>query len=502
MRYAKYVLPLLLILLMGLAAVSNDSLWMDEGKRLYHAQEGTWKVLSDGMGQDMQPLFFLQEWAWGNALCFKDWVMRGMNVPFLLLAAGYFMLILRQLKLHPAFALLLGLHPMAAYYVNDISPYIILLACTFGVLYHGFFARSSWGNLAGMHVWLVLAYAYHFVAGFMLFIYAFAVAAGLWRQKKDFPLLRHAAVALLFCVVYLPLTWYYLQHMHDGTGHGMGAPGAGNLSYVLYSLLGFQGLGLSRNDIRAAHWGNLTPAMVASLVVYLLCLAAVALLNLRALGQLLRQRFVLCLAGYAAVFMAAAFVMKFQFWERHLMPLLAAVLVLEAQLLRAAWQGGRLRIVGRAAVAGVLACQLLSCAQLRLNPYHGKEDFKGVLEQMERNGSRTDGSLTIMQGHLAVWECYKAPWTTVGVYLHNPLAVKEGTMLSIDSLTTPQVLECVDYLMRRHRKMYLILCEKADSTRDLYPAAAETLQRRGYKVECDSSHNSFKILTLTQDFLF
>lgn len=498
MRYAKYILLLLLILLLGLCAISNDSLWMDEGKRLYHAQEGTWKVLSAGMAQDMQPLFFLQEWAWGHLLCFKDYVMRGMNVPFLLMAAVYLMLILRCLKLSPAFVALLGVHPMAAYYMNDISPYIILLACAFGVLFHGFFARPSWTNLILLHLWLVLAYAYHFVAGFMVFIYAFSVMFTLCQQRRAFPWVRHLTVGLVFCAAYLPLTCFYLQHMHDGAGHGWGAPGFGNLSYVLYSLLGFQGMGLSRNDLRAGHWEHLTPTMLGLLLVSLLSMAVVALLQVRVLLRLLRQRYVLCLFGYAAVFMMAAFVMKFQFWERHLMPLLAGFLVLEIQLIHEAWCNGvRKRTVTRIAVVLLLAGQCVSCAQLRLNPYYGKEDYKGVLKDLEQKGSLTDGSVTLMQGHLAVWECYKAPWTTVGMYLRNPLAVKEGTMLSIDSLSTEQVLDCVNFLMRRHRRMHLVLWEKAESTREFYPQAAEVLRRCGYEVEVDESHNCFKVLTLT-----
>ncbi len=494
MKHARLFLILFITLAAGLAAVSNDSLWMDEGKRMVHACYGTWEMLWRGMGQDMQPLFYLQEWAWGNAFSFTDFIMRGMNLPFLLIGAVYLCALLRRAGISPWWALLLPLHPMTCYYMNDVSPYIILQACTLGMLYHGFFAeRHRWGNIAALNAWFALAYAYHFIAGFMGLIYACSLLLDLLRRRAETPWRRHIITGLCFCVVYIPLTCFYLLHMHNGDGQGWESPGAANAGYVLYALLGFQGLGLSRNALRAHDFTGLTPAMIAALAGYALTLAASALLNLKQLLLLLRQRYVLCMGLYALVFAAASFVMKFQFWERHFMPLLAGAVVLEAQLLHALWQSaGAKRWLNRALIALLLAGQLLSCAQLRCNPYHGKDDYKGVLTELKQQ----DG-LVLMQGTLAVWVCYGTEWASVGQYIQSPLQVKDGAYLTLAGLDGRQVTDVTAYLLRRHRSLRLVLDAKEMTTPGLFDSAAETLRRQGFTVQVNDKHRNFRILTVS-----
>lgn len=493
MKHIRLFIILLLTLVAGLLSISADSLWMDEGKRMVHACYGTWEMLWHGMELDMQPLFYLQEWAWGNALSFTDFIMRGMNLPFLLIGTAYLYALLRRAGVSAWWALLLPLHPMTVYYMNDVSPYIILQACTLGMLYHGFFAeRHRWRNIMLLNAWFALAYAYHFIAGFMGLIYGTALLLDLLRHRKETPWRRHIVTGLCFCVVYIPLTAFYLLHLHSGENHGWEAPGVANAGYVLYALLGFQGLGLSRNALRAHEFAGFTPAMAAMLGGYALTLAAVALLNIKRLFALLRQRYVLCAAVYALVFAAAAFIMKFQFWERHFMPLLAAAVVLEAQLLHALWQEMPRRKLNRALIILLLAGQLVSAAQLRYNPYHGKDDYKGVLTELKQQEG-----LVLMQGTLAVWVCYGVEWAPVGQYIQSPLQVKDGTYLSLVSLTGEQVLQCTQYLLRRHRSLRVVLDAKDATTPGLYDGAADALRRQGFNVQVNDTHRSFRILTVS-----
>lgn len=500
MKHVRDGILILLSLLLGAAAISGDSLWMDEGKRLYHALEGSWTVLWSGMQQDMQPLFFLQEWAWGHLFCFQDFVMRGMNLPFLAVAVVYLLLILRRLGLPSLLVLLLPLHPMTVYYMNDISPYIILLACTMGMLYHGFFAaeRHAWRHVALLHVWLVTAYAYHFIAGFMGVIYACSLAVDAVRYRRETPWRRHLLTGAAFCVLYLPLTWFYLSHMHDGQGHGWGAPGAANAGYVLYALPGCQGLGLSRNALRAHAFREFTPVMAVLLAGHLSALGALLLCHARRAVSLLCRRYVLCLGVYALLFVAAAFVMKFQFWERHLMPLLAGVLVWEVQLAGAVLRAPRRPWLNRLLLAAVAAGLLTSSVRLRFDGYYGKEDFKGVLSTLEKTDWKQKEIPVLMQGHLAVWVCYGAEWVPVGQYIESPLRVKPGTMLSLVQLREEQVMACVHHLLRTHRTLLLVLSEKEESTPGLWQRAAEKLRAEGCEVQQDDSCRTFRILTVSR----
>lgn len=493
MKHARLFLILLIALSAGCLSISADSMWMDEGKRLVHAFYGTWDMLWSGICQDMQPLFFLQEWVWGNVSSFTDFVMRGMNLPYLLIGVAYLYALLRRAGVSPWWALLLPLHPMTVYYMNDISPYITLQACTLGMLYHGFFAeRHHWRNIILLNAWFALAYAYHFIAGFMGLLYGASLLVDLLRHRRETPWVRHIVTGACFCMLYIPLTGFYLLHLHSGESHGWEAPGVANAGYVVYALLGFQGMGLSRNALRAHEFAGFTPVMAVMAGGYALTLAAVAVFNMKRLFALLRQRYVLCMGAYALVFSAAAYIMKFQFWERHFMPLLPCVIVLEAQLLHALWAENRRRGVNLCLMALLLVGQLVSSCQLRFNPYYGKDDYKGVLTEL-----RQQNDLVLMQGNLPVWVCYKVDWAPVGQYIQTPLQVKEGTYLTLVTLNSEQVLECTAYLLRRHRSLRLVLDAKDTDTPGLYDGAAEALRRQGFGVEVNDSYRSFRILTVT-----
>lgn len=234
------------------------------------------------------------------------------------------------------------------------------------------------------------------------------------------------------------------------------------------------------------------PAMAAMLGGYALTLAAVALLNIKRLFTLLRQRYVLCAAVYALVFAAAAFIMKFQFWERHFMPLMAAAVVSETQLLHALWQEMPRRTLNRAIIILLLAGQLVSAAQLRYNPYHGKDDYKGVLTELKQQEG-----LVLMQGTLAVWVCYGVDWAPVGQYIHTPRQVNKGAYLTLAGLNSEQITECTAYLLRRHNSLRLVLDAKDATTPGLYDGAADALRRRGFNVQVNDTHRSFRILTVS-----
>lgn len=495
----RLLLLLLSTLLMAALAINSGSLWDDEGYRSFFALSGNWDNMLAYSGRDKQFAFVFYEWLWLSIFPHSEAGMRCMNIPFLMVAVVYMALVLRRSGLSALWAGVLLLHPMVWYYVNEVSPYIIMLAASLGMCFHLFFAKKpeSWGNIAGINACFLLGYACHFIFGFAYFI----VAAGLMlRMLRRQPVAwgRYAVVFAVFCMAYLPLTWWYGIHMEDGQNYGWGHPGAANIAYVVYSFLGMQGMGLSRLDIRAGEWSHLTPQMIVLLTLFVSGTLALVLLNIRTLRLLLRRRWVLSVGICAVVFFAGAFVKNFQFWERHVIMLLVLPLVLIPQFGHALWLAAPSlrRRLSLALLALLGLCWGTSCANIAFNAYYRKDDFKGVAAYLHAAAaSRTP---MLAQGNRFVYFYYDFPYYTPSERVMRGFGWEPGRVMLLNQLSPQTQLGIIAQLCRVYGTVELVICRRDMSFAGGTPDAVEELFRReGYVVERKADFNMFRVLRLS-----
>lgn len=493
---SSYVLLLFACLAASAAAINSGSLWADEGIRIYSACKGLWEPALIWSCADKQLFFMLYEWVWSGVFPCTEVGLRSMNIPFFIMAVGYFTLILKRLNLSPFWALLLVLHPMVWYYLNDISPYMIILACGTGMLYHLFFAEhpEAKKHLIAWNSLFLIGFGSHFLFAFCYLLYPVACVARL-RAGEGLAWKRHLAVAAVFACAYVPLAVLYAAHAVTGESYGWGYPGLQNVAYVLYGLAGFQGLSLSRADIRSGLFEHITPAMVVSLAVASLSCLSLVLLNLRTFGSLLKTRWVAALAVFAVAFAVVAFAVKFQFWERHYMVLLPAVLILTAQVMsRALARPGLRRTLSLAAFGVLMLCWAYSGLQLGFNEYHYKDDYKKVTAYLQNPENRARTAPLLAQGSYFNYSFYG--WHCVGLsenFLRG-YGLPMDSLILLDGVAAENQMKIICHVTERYGEVDILLSLRSPQTRGWEKELERLLTARGFQVSVTQTFNMFKLL--------
>ena len=494
-------------LLTACLAINGGSLWDDEGYRSFFALHNDLGNMLAYTGRDKQFAFVFYEWLWLAVFPHSEVGMRAMNVPFLFLGVCYLAKMLQHRGLSPLWAVVMLLHPMVWYYVNEVSPYIIMLAASLGLCFHAFFAKKpeSWGNIAGMNACFLLGYACHFIFGFAYFIIAAGlIIRALRRERVAWG--RYISVFAAFCLCYLPLTWWYWIHMEDGQNYGWGHPGIANIAYTVYSFLGMQGMGLSRLDIRAGEWlWRLSPQMLVQMLVLFTVFiggaTVLVLLNFRTFLRLLKQRWVAALGICALVFYAGAFIKYFQFWERHVIMLLVLPLVLIPQFGHALMQQAPSlrRRVSLVLFSLLGLCWVASCGNIAFNDYYRKDNFRGVAEYLRDNGYAENGVPVLAQGNRFVYFYYENifPYQLPNDRMLQGFGAERGKLITVNQLPARVQMALLSSMVRRHGSALFVLCRRDTSFGGGNLDHAEEFFRcEGYNVERCADFNIFRIIRL------
>ena len=240
--------PGLLILLIAALSISSHSLWMDEGIRIEYSNRSIADGYFDRQWEQLQMGLTHLQYLWGVLIGKTEIAYRCLNIPFLLISAVYFNLILRKYNLSSVWVLVICAHPMVVYYMNDAGPYIILLACSAAVYYHAFYSEqqhSILNNIATL-AWLAIGFCVHFIFGFAVILYLCSI---LYKWKKNGCLKsvnKEILLGLIVAPLFMYIAYMYMAHMGHGAERGWDKPGILNLGVVGYSFSGFAGLGLPR----------------------------------------------------------------------------------------------------------------------------------------------------------------------------------------------------------------------------------------------------------------
>lgn len=488
------LLILLCALILTVFCINDSGLWDDETIRIREIHSDFCTNLKHSLTQ-LQPLHMALLWVWGQFTGDSAFWIRLLNLIAIIPAIVYCIRILRKLNISPWFALIIPLHPMVAYYVNDISPYIFLLSASFASVYYLFFSlqRHSTGNVVRINLIFAFGYALHFIFVFFYIITAATVLINALRRRDTAVLRRYVGIFLLFSPLFFFLTYLFLTYMSTGQVRGWAAPGWENIAYVLYSFAGFQGLGLSRSALRFGEFEQLTPVMAALLgagfLVALVCLIA----GRRYIISLLRQEYILPLCIYTVVFIAVAHHVHFRYWERHAMILLPFVLIFALQCVDAARRQTGRPILFR--IICLLTGSVLLTSTLRLTflPYHYKDDSKGLFA-----GFYTADTLTVCQCYWFTKKFYHVPYTSAVDYL----ACEETTDV------VPKVIDCGEVPYRtlfavlqkaaqQNDSVQLVLFRRNEWTPGLYDHAEEHLHRAGFEILNQQEYQAlFRIIRL------
>jgi len=407
----RWALPALVV---GLIAVSSQSLWIDEAVMAAKSAQPTlsrwWHSMLEGGGLVLpMPLYMFYLWIAARMFGIAEWTLRAANIPWFVVGFTVFMAALpKERRLSTAFAALFC--PFAWYYLDEARPYAMqvgaslvmlaalrsLAATDMGPRSERFWVSAFWiggvalcaSNLLGV-IWCGAA---------------FAALIVLCTPPRLFGLVRrHWMVSVTASACLAALAAYYAWAVRygssavDPTGNTaltavksaarfrQGVTGGSdlqNFAFIVYELLGFSGLGPSRLALRAGG-ANVLPHYLPMLGLYAAALGPLAVLGIAALAPAVKSRprrfgtaFMLALLSVLplGLLMLAGHFLGFRILGRHCAPLISVWLLVVGAGIHSAFRSGSIWL--KAAAVLFVALSLCSCLSLRYAQRHRKDDYR------------------------------------------------------------------------------------------------------------------------------
>ncbi len=480
--------------IIALLVINDSSLWDDELIRIRSVGSSFGENLSFSYTQ-LQPLYISFMWCYEKLVGTGEYALKAYNAVACAIAAAYFLRCLQQDGRSPWYTLVLILHPMVFYYNNEISPYMMLLACASAAMYHLYYApnRHSCKNILILNAIFLLAYALHFISGFFYIIIAATVLPADLRRRKLNLLPAYGQIFLYLLPFTLGLTALYLAYMHTGQVRGWDAPGLNNIAYVLYSFCGMQGLGLSRIDLRFFTWENMTGCKMALLAVTSLAMLGCAFLCRKALiSNIRRQPYILPLSICLICFVSVSLYVHFRFWERHLIYLLPFFLLFVIQTVDDTLKSDRSKLTRSFCGAAALLVFISAIRIMSVDYYH-KDDFKGIFA---RYYEPTPQRIVLCQCYGFSKRFYNIEFTEPLDYIANK--PRHNNVVDIAEIPLPTVMQCIRKAANEAQTVRLVLNKRAEWVPTLYWDAEERLRKEGYTIRAKTQHNIFHIIDFSK----
>jgi hypothetical protein len=256
-----------LALVLGCAAISNQSLWIDEGYTALFASQPTvhdWvgqltATLAENNSSAQMPGYLAYMWGWEKLFGHSEIALRSSNVPFLLA----FLLVLGSLpmpkRMRIGVTILTLLNPFIWYYMNE-ARYVIGAFSLGGISVFSMvaFLQSESGKersrlakliLAGFVMGVYLNMLFLFILVPLLFLYVTLRAHSFRTEGRGKTEWMFSGVVAGSCL--LPVLLYYAYTIVRGAGGVRHHPGVKNIAEVIHGFFGFAGLGPARNVLRA-----------------------------------------------------------------------------------------------------------------------------------------------------------------------------------------------------------------------------------------------------------
>jgi hypothetical protein len=401
-----------LALVLGSVAISNQSLWIDEGYTALFASQPTVRAWAGQMAMTLaeknscaqMPGYLAYMWGWEKVFGHSEIALRASNVPFLLA----FLLVLGSLplpkRIRIGIAVLIILNPFICYYMNE-ARYVIGVFSLGGISVFSLVAflqseseeersRLAKLTLAGVVVGVYLNMLFLFILLPLFFLCVSSkgcspLTGG--REKTEWMVPGVVAASCL-----LPVLAYYAYTVARGAGGVRHHPGLKNIVEVIHGFFGFAGLGPARNVLRASIGfdaiGLFSPfAWILMLLLVAGGLVFIANWRKHSPFPTAKTYMLAFVIGFVLIGLAG-YVMNFSFLGRHM----AFLLPLFFAGIYVVWEDASKKF-GSLSSLCVAICFLLiwgvSCFHLRFDELYERENYReGIREAV----AFTDSSETLL----------------------------------------------------------------------------------------------------------
>ena len=382
---------LVFVAFIAVVAVSNQSLWIDEGNSAMKAIQPSfmpfWEKMKELGGSDLQmPLYMFLLWAWEKVFGHSEFALRALNILFFTLSAAVLLYLWDAESRHKlAFIFLMCFSPMLWVYLDEARPYIFQFfgaTCVLVALWNQAKTPHLNKNLAVFCIGALALCGSSLTGVIFTFWFGLAFLVILIHQNawhSIFSSKQNLVSLLLTSIGMCGLGLYYFWTLSQGArASGVGKTDLLSIGFCFYELLGFSGLGPDRLSLREQGITALKPFFLplASLVIALTAFGISSALYITKNSRMHRTEFFIFAAALcgALSMLAVGHIAHFRVLGRHLMPILPFVLLLVSLGLLHLWQSDKK--LSRAIVLTICLLLILSSLSTRLSPRFAKDDYR------------------------------------------------------------------------------------------------------------------------------
>ena len=391
---------LVFVTLIAVVAVSNQSLWIDEGNSAVKAIQPSfmlfWQKMKELGGSDLQmPLYMFLVWAWEKFFGHSEYALRALNIPFFTLSAAVLLYLWdaeRRLKL--AFVFLMCFSPLLWVYLDEARPYVLQFfgaTCVLVALWNQSKTPNLDKNLAVFCIGALALCGSSLTGVIFTFWFGLAFLVILIHQhdwRRIFSSRQNFIALLVTSIGMCGLGMYYFWTLSQGArASGVGKTDLLSIGFCFYELLGFSGLGPDRLSLREQGITALKPFLL-SLAFMVTALTAFGTLSMIFFTKSFRTHrsafLIFCAALCGAVSMlAVGQIAHFRVLGRHLMPVLPFILLLVSLGILQLWQSNKK--LNWAVFLTLCLLLIFSSLSIRFSPRFAKDDYR-TAAQIANNG--------------------------------------------------------------------------------------------------------------------
>jgi len=481
---ARIALIVLLGVVVGVCALSSQSLWIDEANSAVKAVAPTWGDFVSKMaverGSDLQmPLYMASLWGWEKLVGSSEFALRSLNILFFtgaLVLMGAFLQTGKNTRI--TVVLFACLSPFLWSYLNEARPYILeffaaammLVGLTNLVIDSKQPPQLRDGIFVLLGLFLLFASSLATIPFVLMYGVAFVI---LWLRRESLvKTVRNKQLLLLLITVAvagLLVGLYYLWTLKVGArASSVAKTNVISTIFCFYELFGFLGLGPGRSALREAPLASLHGYALPLLIYGLAWAGMMGLIFRSFLPANKREKRALMVLGGAVMIAVLMMLMigvfkEFRVLGRHLMPAYPFL------LLGVAWgvtrSVARCGVIAKSVMTAFLIISLIACLELRFSNRHDKDDYRDAAAAAK---------MAQAQGQTIWWAADPA-----GACYYGLATVTPGGLSLQKTNETIQVMNPTGKLLAGIPTPDMIILSKAD----IYDATGEIrewIAKKGY----------------------
>ena len=376
------ILLVFIIMIISVVSITCGSLWGDEICRVEAPISGDIiETIKVSLGY-AQPGYMMYIFLWSKIFGSTEFILRCSNLPFVIISIYYVFNVIKANKWPDWFSILFFCHPMFIYYMDEATPYIIVYALALAFIFHIYFVGEAFNtkkNIININLIYLLGVFIHFMFGFIIILYFIKCLIEMKINNKNI-IKNHILILILFCVGYLPLGILYAKFL-------IGTYTATNsiiksIMYIIYNFIGMQGIGLSRNDLRAGNFENINIMHIIMLFIFSLVLLSILIISHKTILKYVKDNpdIVIGCIVFFIVILTVAKIVSMGLWDRHCMTVFPLFVIFLCGISSELVKTNHWSFL----LYAYVVLLIISSFNIRFNYYYSCDDIKGVTEEVNR----------------------------------------------------------------------------------------------------------------------